>query len=129
MDKKELLKGYIESNVAPILLDFISSETLTDAVVIPANISVKKLCGHYSDTEYLPPKWYTQLCSKENNRILLIDKIDSVEKEEQLKFVEILKYRKVSTFELPEDCVIILTADKVNRDTVSEEILSLVAKI
>ena len=62
-------------------------------------------------------------------KILVIDKIDSISKEEQVKFIEILKYRKVSTFELPKDIVIIVTANKISKDTINEEIYSLLAHI
>ena len=42
---------------------------------------------------------------------------------------QILKYRKVNTYKLPENCVIMVTADKINKDTINENIFSLVAKI
>ena len=60
--------------------------------------------------------------SKTKNTVLLIDKIDTIAKEDQLKFVEILKYRKIGTFDLPSNCVIILSANKVDKDTINEEI-------
>ena len=50
-------------------------------------------------------------------------------KEEQKKFIEILEYRKISTFEIPNDVVIIVTANNINKDTINEEIYSLVAHI
>ena len=60
---------------------------------------------------------------------LVIDKIDTISKEEQLKFCELLEYRKISTFNLPESCVIIVTANEINKDKINEEIFSLVARI
>ena len=77
----------------------------------------------------MPPKWYNELVTNNNSKVLVIDLIDSINKEEQLKFIELLEYRKISTFELPKDCVIIVTAKEVNKDKISEEIYSLVAQI
>ena len=62
-------------------------------------------------------------------KILVIDNIDSISKEEQLKFSELLEHRKISTFNLPDNCVIIVTAKNINKDTINEEIFSLVARI
>lgn len=42
---------------------------------------------------------------------------------------EILKYRQVSTFELPKNTVIVVTAKEINENTINEEIYSLVAHI
>ena len=58
-----------------------------------------------------------------------IDNIDSISKEEQLKFSELLEHRKISTFNLPDNCVIIVTAKNINKDTINEEIFSLLARI
>ncbi len=128
-DKKEMLLSYIKSNVAPILVDFISGQDLNEAVVLPANIDVKELNGHYDGVDYMPPKWLNKILSTNANRILVIDKIDTISKEEQLKFYELLKYRKISTFNLPENCVIIVNASEINKDKINEEIFSLVARI
>jgi hypothetical protein len=128
-DKKEMLLSYIKSNVAPILVDFISGQDLNEAVVLPANIDVKELNGHYDGVDYMPPKWLNKILSTNANRILVIDKIDTISKEEQLKFYELLKYRKISTFNLPEGCVIIITANEINKDKINEELFSLVARI
>ena len=43
--------------------------------------------------------------------------------------MEILKYRQVSTFELPKNTVIVVTAKEINENTINEEIYSLVAHI
>ena len=128
-DKKEMLLSYIKSNVAPILVDFISGKDLNNAVVLPADIDLKELNGHYDGTDFMPPKWLNEILSTNASKILIIDKIDTISQEEQLKFCELLKYRKISTFELPESCVIIVTANEIKKDKINEEILSLVALI
>lgn len=128
-DKKEILLSYIKANVAPILVDFIFGNDLNGAVVVPANVDVKELNGHYDGANFLPPIWLNEILSTNVSRILVIDKIDSISKEEQLKFCELLEYRKISTFELPKSCVIIVTANEINKDKINEEIFSLVARI
>lgn len=128
-DKKEMLLSYIRANVAPILVDFISGQDLKDAVVLPANVDVKELNGHYDGADFMPPKWFNDITNTNEIKVLVIDKIDTVSKEEQLKFCELLEYGKISTFELPKNCVIILTANKINKDMINEEIFSLVARI
>lgn len=128
-NKKELLMSYIKTNVAPILVNFISGKDIPGAIVISADVDAKELNGHYDGADYIPPKWYNELVTNNNSKVLVIDLIDSINKEEQLKFIELLEYRKISTFELPKDCVIIVTAKEVNKDKISEEIYSLVAQI
>ena len=128
-DKKEMLLSYINANVAPVLVDFISGSDLSGAVVLPANIDVKELNGHYEESEFVAPKWFKDIIDTNDNKVLVIDKIDTISKEEQLKFCELLEYRKISTFNLPESCVIIVTANEINKDKINEEIFSLVARI
>ena len=86
-NKKGILSSYIKANVAPILVDFISGKDLNDAVVVPANVDVKELNGHYDKADFLPPKWLNEILSTNASRILVIDKIDLISKEEQLSFV------------------------------------------
>lgn len=128
-NKKEILLSYIKANVAPILVDFISGKDLNGAVVVPANVDIKELNGHYDGEDFMPPKWLNEILSTNASRILVIDKIDSISKEEQLKFCELLEHRKISTFKLPKSCIIIVTANEINKDKISEEIFSLVARI
>lgn len=128
-NKKELLMSYIKANVAPILVNFISGKDIPGAIVISADVDAKELNGHYDGADYMPPKWYNELVTINNSKVLVIDLIDSINKEEQLKFIELLEHRKISTFELPKDCVIIVTAKEVNKDKISKEIYSLVAQI
>lgn len=128
-NKKEILLSYIRSNVAPILIDFISASDIKSATVLPANVDVKELNGHYDGINFMPPKWLNEIINTNANRILVIDKIDTIEKQEQLKFCELLEHRKISTFELPKNCVIIVTANEINKDKINEEIFSLVARV
>lgn len=126
--KRELLMGYLKSNVVPILVDFIDGNSISDSVVLPANIEITELNGHYDNTEFRSPEWLNKL-ENSTSTILVIDKIDSIPLMEQTKFVEILKYRQVSTFELPKNTVIVVTAECINKNTINEEIYSLVAHV
>lgn len=127
--KRELLMSYIKSNVAPILVDFIDGNNIPNSVVLPANCETSELNGHYDNIEFVSPEWLNKLKNSNTPTILVIDKIDSIPKNEQTKFVEILKYRQVSTFELPKNTVIVVTAKEINENTINEEIYSLVAHI
>lgn len=128
-NKKKLFLSYIKANIAPVLVDFISGEDLDVAIILPADINVKELNGHYNGIDFVPPKWLSELLNTSNSRILVIDKIDSITKEEQTKFIELLKYRKISTFELPKNVIIVVTASDINKNTINEKIFSLVAQI
>ena len=126
--KRELLMSYIKSNVAPILVDFIDGNNIPNSVVLPANLEITELNGHYDNVEFVSPEWLNKL-ETSTPSILVIDKIDCIPKNEQTKFVEILKYRQVSTFELPKNTIIVVTAEYINKNTINEEIYSLVAHI
>lgn len=127
--KRELLMSYIKNNVVPILVDFIDGNSIPNSVVLPANLEISELNGHYDNIEFHPPEWLNKLKNSNTEAILVIDKIDSIPPIEQTKFVEILKYRQVSTFKLPKNTVIVVTAEYINENTINEEIYSLVAHI
>lgn len=120
-EKRELLSTYISNNVAPILEDFLFD--IPDSVVISADVSSEELL------DINEPEWFRLIKSNSNAKVLVIDRIDSISKDEQVKFLELLKYRKVGTLELPKNCVIIITANEINKNTINEEIYSLVAHI
>ena len=122
-DKKELLFSYIKVNIAPIIVDFISAQDIPNALIIDA-INNLDLSGHFEDTLYLPPEWFKK---KKKNVILVIDNLDKISKEEQLRFKELLKYKKVSTFNLPEDMRILVTVE--NKENLNEEIYSLLISL
>lgn len=129
MNQSELLKSFIKSNVAPILINFLNGKDIPNSILLPSNVNISELNGHYENDEFLPPNWLIQITNSSKQGILVIDKIDEISKKEQLKFVELLKYRQVSTFELPESTIIIVTAKEINKNTINEEIYSLVAHI
>ena len=128
-EKRELLMSYIKVNIAPILVDFITGKDLEGAIILPSNISNEELNGHYINDIYKPPKWLDKMIFSNKQSILVIDNIDSINKEEQEKFIEILKYKKVSTFNIPKTTIVIVTAKVINKDKINEKIYSLVAQI
>ena len=70
-DKKELLFSYIKANVAPILVDFVTSKDVKNAIVLPASISSNNLNGHYEETEFLPPQWLREILNSKDAKILI----------------------------------------------------------
>lgn len=130
-EKLNLLENYIKYKISPILVESFPTNTLKNSIVLPANINKTELNGHYENIEFCPPSWYKELLekSKKGYVILIIDNINTVSLEEQNKFIEILKYKKISTFELPKNCLIIVTYKKLNDKKISEEVYSLLAQI
>lgn len=127
----ESLKQLMKLNEFPILIEDLPKELFENAVILSNDCDIKELNGRYEGLEFVPPLWYDILCEKckDNNTILIINGINNCDIEEQLKFVEILKYRKVSTFILPRNCIIIVTAYNLKEKPVAEEIYSLTAHV
>ena len=73
-NKKDILLSYIRANVVPILIDFVSGSEINNAVVIPANVDIKELNGHYEEANFMPPKWLNEILSTNASKILVIDK-------------------------------------------------------
>ena len=124
---EHLLENYMGLKI-PLLVEQISSDCFPHSVVIQSNIDKSELNGHYENTDFCPPRWYQELLqkSKANHVILVIENINEIELEEQTKFIEILKYKKVSTFDLPENCSIVVTC---SNHKINEQVYSLLAQI
>lgn len=131
MNKVEMIENYINSGISPILIENISSSIFKNAVCLEADSDVSLLNGHYEDINFVAPKWYDELLknSKNAHSLLLINDINKVSQEEQLKFLELFKYKKVGVFDLPDNCIIIATASNLSENPIAEEIYSLVAHI
>jgi len=127
--KMEILKTYIEANVAPILVAGVKTSDIKGAVVIPANCPDAELTSHWVGAEERPPAWFVQL-TNQAAKFLVIDGIDTIKPAAQVKFLEILTHRQVaSAWKLPADCVIILTANKITPKTINEEVYAVVAHV
>ncbi len=130
-EKLNLLENYIKSGISPLLVQNIPSNFFKTCVIIKSNIDKSELNGHYENTEFCPPLWYKELLdkSKTDMTVLVIENINEIPLEEQTKFIEILKYKKVSTFELPKNCLVIVTCSDLTANKINEEIYSLLAQI
>ena len=130
-DKKELLREYVEFGNIPILTDELPSKIIEEAVIINANCSNEEITGKYVESKYEPPMWYKQLEEKSKMPVqfLIIKDIDKISKEEQIKFSEILKYKKTYVNELPKNCRIIVTYSDLNNLSINAQIYSLMAHI
>ena len=126
--KKDLLSAYIKSGISPILLEGVDVNEFKNPVIIDSNCDVSLLNGHYEKEEFVGPKWYNELMKKEVP-ILIIKEINNVSKEAQYKFIEILKYKKISTFELPKNCIVIATCNDLKEKPISEDVYSLMVHI
>lgn len=130
-ERLELLKTYIKSGVSPLLVSDVPLSIFENSVIIKANIDKSELNGHYDNIDFVPPAWYKELIekSKEKTSVLIIENINNISLEEQTKFIEILKYKKVSTFDLPKNSIIIVTCTDLSKNKINEEVYSLLAQI
>lgn len=129
MDKINLLKEYLQINMAPILVDFIFGSDIPMSIVLESDIDESLLYGKYVGGVFSPPTWFEKISFNKNPVILVINNIDGISKCEQKKFLEILKYRKVNTFELPSNTVIMVSAKVISSDTIDADIYAQVVHI
>lgn len=127
-ERLDMFNEYIKSGISPILLENIESSIFDSAVILSFNCDNSELNGHYENIDFCPPIWYSELLKKQTP-ILVIDNINKLKKEEQTKFIEILKYKKISTFNLPKNCIIIVTASNLKERPINEEVFSLLVHI
>lgn len=127
-ERMEMLEGLLKSKVSPVLIENFPASIFTDAVIIDSNCSIEELNGHYEGVDFCPPEWYKNL-ENLSEKILVISNINKIPESEQKKFVEILKYKKVSTFDLPDNTIILVTASNLEENKINEEVYSLMAHI
>ena len=127
-ERMEMLEGLLKSGVSPVLLEDFPASIFNDSVVLESDISIENLNGHYEGISFCPPEWYEKLESL-SEPLLVISIINKIPVEEQKKFVEILKYKKVSTFDLPKNTIILVTASNLEENKINEEVYSLMAHI
>ena len=129
--KKKLLLNYMKSNVCPILVENLSMSFYKNCVLLDSNCDISLLNGHYEGIEFVAPKWYLELIekSKKGSVVLFINGINEIDVSDQVKFMEILKYRKISTFDLPSNCAIVVSCSSLKDKAINEEVYSLMAHI
>lgn len=130
-ERLNLLENYIRAGMSPLLIQNFPSDSFNNSVVINSNIDRAELNGHYENTDFCPPIWYKELLEKSKIKytVLVIENINEISLEEQTKFIEILKYKKISTFHLPENCLVIVTCSDLSVNKINEEVYSLLAQI
>lgn len=126
-ERIEILKAYLDANVAPILVEKLDISDMPNSIIINSNINDSELVGHYEEFVYYPPKWMEKMYQTNDMVVLIINNIDLINKKEQDRFLEILMYRQVSTFDIPDNYRILLTAKNIKN--VSKRIIDVVAVI
>lgn len=131
INKAEVLENYIKAGISPILLEEVSVEMFNNAVILEADCDSELLNGYYEDINFVAPSWYNEVVekSKNNYSLLVINELNKIPQDEQSKFLELFKYKKVSTFDLPENCVIVVTGSNLKENPIAEDIYSLMAHI
>ena len=119
----ELLKEYIQSNIAPILTDDKYISLLPNRVEIDTNNLEKELEVSLDENgKEHAPTWFEDV---ERLKLLVVRNIDLLSKEKQRKLIEILKYKKISTLHINPKGIIILTYQNLDFNKFDEEIISL----
>lgn len=127
-ERLEMLNEYIKSGITPILIENMHASVFDNATILDANCDISDLNGHYENINFVAPSWYNKL-KQNQTKMLVINNINKIDVNEQTKFIEILKYKKISTFDLPKDCIIIVTAKNLKERPINEEVYSLLAHI
>ena len=101
------------------------------AVVLESDCSKAELMGHYENLEFIAPDWYNKLVesSKLHIPVLIIKDINKISEEEQRKFIELFKYRKVYVHKLPENCMIFATYSDLEKRPIQKELYSFMIHI
>jgi len=131
-EQVDLLGEYIKAGTSVILIEEIPENAIKKgAVVLEADCSKAELMGHYENLEFKLPTWYKKLMdsSKEHVPVLIIKDINKIPEEEQRKFIELFKYRKVYVHKLPENCMIFATYSNLEERPIQEEVYSFMVHI
>lgn len=130
-DKIAILENYIKAGISPILIENTAINNYSKATVIDSKCKKEDLIGHYEGINYVPPKWYNELLEKNKGKysLLIVKNIDEIDKEEQGKFYELFNYKKISTFNLPKNCIIMATCSNSSKDNISERLYPLMVHL
>ena len=131
-ERVELLGEYIKVGKSIILIEELPENVIEKcAVVINSDCSNAELMGYYDNFEYKLPEWYIQLneSAKKHIPVLIIKDINKIPEQEQRKFIELLKYKKVYVNKIPENCMIFVTYSNSNENPIEEELYSFMVQI
>ncbi len=98
------------AKTAPVLAVDCPIEFFGAATVLPAQIPSSRLGIVNTAHGMQMPTWLDQIMHGKASHQIIIDGIDLIDRESQLKFYELLKYKMISGVELPRDCTIIVLA-------------------
>lgn len=131
--KLEMIEKLIKNYTGPILISNSTLESYPNSAKIDANCDDSDLmCTYQQETgEKILPKWHQELVEKSTNRycMLLVQNINEVTPEKQLRFKEILKYGSINGEKVPKNCIIIVTHSDLKQKPIIETIACLLAKI
>ena len=131
-EQVDLLGEYIKAGKSAVLIEEIPESIIEKgAIVINSDCSSSELMGYFDNLEYIVPEWYNKLIesSKIHTPVLIIKDINKVSEEEQRKFIELLKYKKVYVNKIPENCMIFVTYSNLKENPIEEEVYSFMAHI
>lgn len=129
-NKIEMLENYLKANIAPILISKIPSSVFDSvAVVIPSNINKEDLYGKIKNNKFELPKWYDELSNNPKKNMIIIDNLSLITTDEQLKFHELLKYRKVGNLKIKDNIMIMVISDEISSTKINKDIYSLLVHI
>lgn len=107
-----------------IIIEGLDAKLIKDAVIIKADINSQDLGIRIDSNGYIYPKFISEL---ENNKtkILIIDELDEISKEEQEKFYGLIKYKGINGYKFPKETQIIITTKTNGLNKISQDILNL----
>lgn len=108
---------------SPVLVIGLPASIFGESTIIESKISSKELGIINTAKGLVTPSWFYEIMKGKGSHQIIINNIDLVDKEDQEKFYELLKYKTISNMELPEDCTIIVTGKDVSK--ISETIIRL----
>ena len=111
------------SKTAPVLVLGFPSTLFGNSTILEADIPSKNLGIVNTKNGLKKPSWFNDIVKGLGSHQIVINGIDEIDKENQEKFYELLKYKAISNVELPNDCNIIVLAKELKN--VSDTILEL----
>lgn len=126
---KRKLNELLKNNKSwPVIIEGgVKKEDFLSATVLPATVPSASL-GVINDIGGLKmPDWVKSVEARKNAKanLLLIEGLDTISEDEQLKFKGILDGKSLNGFKLPENMQIAILINDGNRAKINREILSL----
>ena len=111
----------------PLVVEGIDKNRLSNSVILPASISSKALGVVPGEKGYKVPKWLKELEDKysvSQKTYLIIEGLDKIDKDEQLKFFGIIKYNGINGYAFKNTQIVVLV-EKGETHKINQKILSL----